>query len=89
MRQGDTANNAIKITIENDSSFEIDKIVIQCGKIKKEYTENPFIVSFSKEETELLSEINTLYIAVYNAEGEKKTINGQITFKADRKVVND
>lgn len=88
IRIGDTANNAITINIDNDTEFNISKVVIKCGDLKKTYDyANPLVVSFTKEETATFSQINTLYIAVYNNAGEKRTADGELVFSAKRQVI--
>lgn len=92
IRIGDTAKNFIQINIENNTDFEINKIVLQCGSLRKEYTyvlDTPILISFSKEETANFKEINTIHLAAYNNTGEKKTLEGEIIFKADRQIVNN
>lgn len=89
--KGDTAQNFIEIEFENDSEFEIYKLIVQCGEIHKEYIEpvSPLIVTLTKEETKKLNYNNFVYVAAEDKEGNKLTADGYATFGAKRQVVED
>ena len=89
--KGDTANNFIKINLNNIVNMQIAKLIFQCGKLQKVY-ENPtfpLYISFTRDETKLLNFQNVGYVAIETTNKEKYTAKGYVSFKAKLEVVQD
>lgn len=60
----------------------ISKAEVRVGCITKIYDNpsNPLKVNFTEEESNQLSTTNTMYLALYDSSGRKKTANGKLVF---------
>ena len=47
----------------------------------------PIVVNLTSEQTINLKDVNTCYMAIYDEENRKKTLDGSWTFKAEDEVV--
>lgn len=87
--KGDSAPNLITVNIQNNTSMQIVKAVLQIGNIQKVFF-NPaesIVVSLTKDETKKLQLSNKAYLAVFDANGNKKTCEGSLSFNAKSEVV--
>lgn len=88
----------LTIDLYNPSNFKISKAEFRCGKVLKVFSQPvfPLKINLTAEETSQLSHINTTiqpvlsnpcYLAVYDEEGRKKTLDGSITLGVRKCVV--
>ena len=90
--RGDYLEDLITIYIENNLQQGLDDLydmfVFQCGEIQKQITPAPVIkISFTEQESQLLTDYNTCYLAGITKEGHKETFNGSISFNTRGEVV--
>lgn len=81
--------NFLTISLENAENVTISKAVFRCNEITKEF-ENPVFpikINLTAEETSMLYEDNTCYLAVYDEKGLKKTCEGSFVIQTQPKRV--
>lgn len=68
---------------------QLTKAEIRCGCIIKTYINPtfPLDVNFTEEESNKLSINNSLYLAVWDINGKKKTANGKLEFHTNSRRV--
>lgn len=81
--------NLLKINLINDDGVEITKAEIRIGIVLKtiESPQFPLYVNFNEEESDMLNYINDVYVALYDSQGRKKTVEGTLRFKAQKRRV--
>lgn len=96
--KGDDTNsfgqNFLTINIKNiPDGFTVERMEVKIGSLDiievDDFTEFPIRINLNSEQTRELSDVNTIYIALYDNEGLKKTINKSITFTARSEVVKN
>ena len=96
--KGDDTNsfgqNFLTINIKNiPDGFTVERMEVKIGSLDiievDDFTEFPIRINLNSEQTRELSDVNTIYIALYDNEGLKKTINNSITFTARSEVVKN
>lgn len=67
----------------------ISKAEVRVGCMVKTYENptNPLVVNFTEEESANLSSYNTMYLALYDQNGRKKTACGKLVFSANPRRV--
>lgn len=81
--------NLLKINLIDDNGYEITKAEIRIGSILKTI-ENPIFplnINLSEEESDILDYTNDVYVALYDSQGRKKTVEGTLRFKAQKRRV--
>ena len=91
--RGDYLKDFITVYLDNRLKKDItelyDLLVFQCGRIQKTYTPAQVIkVSLDEQESQLLKNTNTAYLAGITKDGHKETFDGSITFDTRGEVVN-
>ena len=91
--RGDYLKDFITVYLENNLNQDItdiyDLFIFQCGRIQKTYTPaQVFKVSLDEQESQLLKNTNTAYLAGITKDGHKETFDGSITFDTRGEVVN-
>lgn len=86
--------NLLTINIRNiPDGYTVERMEVKIGSLDiievDDFTEFPVRINLNSEQTRELSDINTVYIALYDNEGLKKTINKSITFTAKSEVVKN
>lgn len=79
----------ISINLKNPNNKIITKAEFRCGIIYKVF-ENPIFplhINLDATETTKLNDENIGYLAIYDEYGKKKTLAGNVIFKAKRRVV--
>ena len=93
--QGDNTaafgGNFLIISISTESGIipTISKAELKIGCIEKSFKNPifPMTINLNEDETAHLKSENTAYLAVWDAEGRKKTCQGQITFPTNARRV--
>lgn len=90
--RGDYLEDLITIYIDNNLQQSLDDLysmfVFQCGEIQKQLTPAQVIkISFTEQESQLLTNYNTCYLAGITKDGHKETFNGSLTFNTRGEVV--
>ena len=80
----------IKAPVGVDSSL-IKKCIFQCGGFQhiQENPEFPYYINPTSDDTVKLDYKNECYLQIFDAEGRKITLKGNLTIVADKQVVND
>lgn len=79
----------LTINLEGSEEFIISKAIWRSGSIVKEIQnpEFPITINLTSEETSKLAQDNVCYLAVFDANGLKKTCEGSFRFCAKVRVV--
>lgn len=82
-------NNLLTINVNNITGHTITKAEVRIGSILKTFNNPsfPLTVNLSEEETDVLNYTNDAYIALYDEEGRKKTAEGTVIIKAQKRRV--
>lgn len=94
IRQGDDTDafgsKFLKIVLKDAENYTITKAEVRIGVLIKTF-DNPVFpleISLNREETSMLSTCgNDCYMAIYDTENKKKTLNGTLRFNVSPKVV--
>ena len=94
VRKGDDTNafgfSFLTIELYNPEEYTISKAELRIGILTKTFNNPtfPLEVSLNREETMMLSECgNQCYMAIYDDQNRKITLEGTFTFSAEPKVV--
>lgn len=92
--RGDDTNSFNQVWGVINAEFPEDWIVIgaefKVGNLPALYFDNPEFpieVNLSTEQTALLKDVNTCYLALYDEQGRKQTCEGSFTFKTRKRAV--
>ena len=80
----------IKINVDVPVDWTITKAEFKVGQLAPMVFLNPEFPIYAKlsaNQTIKLKDINTCYLAIYDARGRKQTLEGSISFKAKEEVV--
>ena len=83
--------NWVEINLDYPEEWIISKVGFKVGNLPTmniEDPEFPLYINLTSEQTAGLKDVNTCYLAVYDAEGNKRTCEGSWTFVAADEVVN-
>ena len=95
VRKGDDTNafgfGFLTVNVNGIEDYQVSKAELRIGILTKtfENPEFPLDVSLDKEETMKLNTCNgnDCYLAIYDVEGKKLTLDGTLRFNAKPKVV--
>ena len=80
---GAFGNDFLRIYLNNPNNLYIQRALIQInGDVEKEYYDPifPLRVNFTGEETNLLQQVNTIKLALWDEYGRRRTADGKFTF---------
>ncbi len=88
---GAFGGNFLTINLKNETGtpLVVSKAVFACGPVRIEFEnpEFPLVVNLNEAQTAQLSCCNTVYLAVWDSEGRKRTCSGSINFKTQPRKV--
>lgn len=88
---GAFGNDFLRIYLNNPNNLYIQRALIQInGDLEKDYFEPvfPLRVNFTGEETNLLHQVNTVKLALWDEYGRRRTADGKFTFFMKENHIN-
>ena len=80
----------VEIELDFPEDWLISKAEFKVGNLPTMRFPNPIfplVVNLTSEQSANLKDVNTCYMAIYDEEGRKKTLDGSWTFLAENEVV--
>lgn len=80
----------VKIELDFPEDWIISKIAFKVGNLPVMIYHNPVFplyISLTSEQTIDLKDVNTCYLAIFDEEGRKQTLEGSWSFIAENEVV--
>ena len=80
----------VQIVLDFPEDWIISKAEFKVGNLPVMRFKDPIFpmsISLTSEQTSNLKDVNTCYIAIYDEEGRKQTVDGSWTFQAEDEVV--
>ena len=86
---GAFGQNWLRVNVDIPPTWIVSRAEMKIGNIllNFESPEFPIIVNLTSAQTEQLNDSNTCYIALYDEDNLKKTIEGTYCFKTRKRVV--
>ena len=79
----------LKINVDIPQTWNVSKAEVKIGSLLLSFEEPefPIVINLTSSQTEQLKDSNTCYLALYDENNLKQTIEGTYTFKTRKQVV--